>query len=394
MQQWKQEMLDAWGLPHAEEFIFNEAWDVYGGKEYTKSEFLWAMAAAAGFDMSPPAPLVSVEDWKTCAAMFEFGNPTYVGLVTPEMAGVYLTHTRELSSLEERMANRQQYLDLFKKYAKFPVLHVFYGLPMPPRELFGDCRDNSVEGRVEFVQNAYLAVGKHIDVIDKFDGAFRMFSNFYKSPVFLVGACYDCVENAFQAAKVCEREERKPFYHAAPGDAKRMGRKVQLRADWEDVKQQVMLCMCAQKFSPGTNAYAMLKAARYNLIIEGNTWHDNYWGDCTCKRCSGKSGRNALGEILMRIANMEQEEHFQLACDKAAGVVSCPRGWSDYVAAYHSNEDIYIQCPGEREVYVISSGEDFDVVALAPIAGAEKRTVSGVLRSYKHPEVYIAHRNA
>lgn len=38
------------------------------------------------------------------------------------------------------------------------------------------------------------------------------------------------------------------------------------------------------------------------LLIEGNTWHDNYWGDCKCShpKCSNK-GRNALGEILMEI---------------------------------------------------------------------------------------------
>ena len=36
-------------------------------------------------------------------------------------------------------------------------------------------------------------------------------------------------------------------------------------------------------------------------LIEGNTWHDNYWGNCTCSKCSGIIGRNQLGKTLMNI---------------------------------------------------------------------------------------------
>lgn len=33
-------------------------------------------------------------------------------------------------------------------------------------------------------------------------------------------------------------------------------------------------------------------------IIEGNYWHDNFWGQCSCEKCVGK-GKNNLGKILM-----------------------------------------------------------------------------------------------
>jgi predicted NAD-dependent protein-ADP-ribosyltransferase YbiA (DUF1768 family) len=35
-------------------------------------------------------------------------------------------------------------------------------------------------------------------------------------------------------------------------------------------------------------------------LVEQNTWHDNYWGDCRCGRPScGEPGKNYLGGILM-----------------------------------------------------------------------------------------------
>lgn len=37
------------------------------------------------------------------------------------------------------------------------------------------------------------------------------------------------------------------------------------------------------------------------ILIEGTTWHDNYWGNCTCDRCANKFGRNQLGKTLMKV---------------------------------------------------------------------------------------------
>jgi hypothetical protein len=38
-------------------------------------------------------------------------------------------------------------------------------------------------------------------------------------------------------------------------------------------------------------------------LIEGNYWHDNYWGVCTCENCvsNGIVGRNRLGTLLMKV---------------------------------------------------------------------------------------------
>ena len=34
-------------------------------------------------------------------------------------------------------------------------------------------------------------------------------------------------------------------------------------------------------------------------LIEGNNWHDNFWGDCGCNRCRSIPGQNTLGKLLI-----------------------------------------------------------------------------------------------
>jgi len=36
-------------------------------------------------------------------------------------------------------------------------------------------------------------------------------------------------------------------------------------------------------------------------LLEGNRWHDNFWGNCDCPNCRDKPGLNYLGKILMRV---------------------------------------------------------------------------------------------
>jgi len=43
-------------------------------------------------------------------------------------------------------------------------------------------------------------------------------------------------------------------------------------------------------------------------LAEYNTWHDRYWGICTCKVCH-KQGENHLGLLLMKIrADLQGEK--------------------------------------------------------------------------------------
>ena len=47
----------------------------------------------------------------------------------------------------------------------------------------------------------------------------------------------------------------------------------------------------------------LLESSNYYLI-EGNNWHDNYWGKCYCAKCTKIDGQNKLGAILMKLRDM------------------------------------------------------------------------------------------
>lgn len=129
-----------------------------------------------------------------------------------------------------------------------------------------------------------------------FRNEFFFLSNFY--PVTLHDIdfpeiTYSSVEAAFQATKTLQPDERRRFSGIAPGDAKRLGRRVALRPDWEAIKISVMEQYLRQKFSSPQLA-RQLKAVS-GAIVEDNTWGDRFWGVCR------GSGRNELGRLLEKI---------------------------------------------------------------------------------------------
>jgi ribA/ribD-fused uncharacterized protein len=81
-----------------------------------------------------------------------------------------------------------------------------------------------------------------------FFGQYRFLSNFHQCPVYFEGVQYPSTENAFMAAKTLDLSERKQFEDIEPKEAKAIGRKIQLRSDWEEVKYDVMLAVCFDKF--------------------------------------------------------------------------------------------------------------------------------------------------
>lgn len=133
-------------------------------------------------------------------------------------------------------------------------------------------------------------------VIDKFDGTeYGFLSNFYSSPIQYEGIVYPTVEHMFQALKALDIETRKKIANAAtPGQAKRLGRSVALREDWEEVKVDVMRTALQLKFSDPT-LRAKLIATGDAELIEGNTWNDRFWGVCR------GTGKNMLGHLLMEL---------------------------------------------------------------------------------------------
>ena len=137
-------------------------------------------------------------------------------------------------------------------------------------------------------------------MINEFKRKYYFLSNFYEAPVTWNGVTYRNNEAAFQSAKVISGKER--FANLDPSSAKKLGRKVQLRSDWEDIKDNVMYEICKSKFSQNETLKKRWLATGDEYLEEGTTgWHDNIWGNCNCEKCKNITGENRFGKILMKV---------------------------------------------------------------------------------------------
>jgi ribA/ribD-fused uncharacterized protein len=132
-------------------------------------------------------------------------------------------------------------------------------------------------------------------MINSFSGDYRFLSNFWPCSVMLDGEEYQTVEHAYVAAKVTDPTIRRQIQTCpTAGKAKQFGRKVKLRADWDEVKLSVMEDLLRQKFSEKSLLNRLLDTKDHELI-EGNHWNDTFLGVCN------GVGDNNLGKLLMKI---------------------------------------------------------------------------------------------
>lgn len=136
-------------------------------------------------------------------------------------------------------------------------------------------------------------------VIDSFSGEYEFLSNFANVPVVFKGIKFLNSEAAFQIQKCVERE--KEFENLNPSKAKRLGRRVEIRSDWDDVRLDVMYEVVKNKFMQNKKERKLLIETGDAVLIEGNTWKDTFWGVCN------GIGENNLGKILMKVRDEIKE---------------------------------------------------------------------------------------
>lgn len=132
-------------------------------------------------------------------------------------------------------------------------------------------------------------------IINNFRGDYFFLSNFYIAPVTYADITYTSNEAAFQAQKLADPERRIEFGGLNPSEAKKLGRHVPLRPDWEEVKIGIMYQIVTAKFMQNPALRLRLQATGSAQLEEGNTWGDTFWG-----RVNG-IGQNHLGKILMQV---------------------------------------------------------------------------------------------
>lgn len=119
---------------------------------------------------------------------------------------------------------------------------------------------------------------------------------------------YPTAEHAFQAAKcVNESDKIKILNSKSPAIAKKIGRRVKLRPDWESQKVIIMTNILRIKFGHSRMRELLSKTNNCELM-EQNSWHDVYWGACTCKK-HNSSGKNMLGNVLMEIRDVYHKQN-------------------------------------------------------------------------------------
>lgn len=139
--------------------------------------------------------------------------------------------------------------------------------------------------------------------IREFSGEYHFLSNFHPVSVEYEGVTYPSVEHAYQAAKSLDLEERDIIRSSgSAGMAKRLGRHVKVRDDWDDIKLEIMSELVYQKFYGDPDLANKLLGTRDKVLVEGNWWGDRFWGVCN------GVGYNHLGRILMAVRNLLEEE--------------------------------------------------------------------------------------
>ena len=148
-------------------------------------------------------------------------------------------------------------------------------------------------------------------MINSFTGRYAFLSNFYPCKIEFQGITYPSTEHYYVAMKVKDDQQINGRFYpvadvremiskvATPGQVKRFGRTLKLRKDWDDVKFGYMEWCLREKFKDAKLQEMLLQTGDEELI-EGNYWHDNVFGSCTCEKC-GNKGENNLGKLLMKI---------------------------------------------------------------------------------------------
>jgi ribA/ribD-fused uncharacterized protein len=135
-------------------------------------------------------------------------------------------------------------------------------------------------------------------IISEFQGEHRWLSNHVLARIVYDGHEFPTVEHAYVYSKTLVKEEQDFFLsemtEMSPGQAKRIGKSLTLRPDWDLVRLDIMRDMTTQKYNIPYYRTKLLETGDAE-IVEGNTWGDTFWG-----KCNGV-GENNLGKIIMSV---------------------------------------------------------------------------------------------
>lgn len=131
----------------------------------------------------------------------------------------------------------------------------------------------------------------------------RWLSNFTRVNVQLDGVIYPSVEHAYQAAKTEKPEERERIRKCwSAVDAKKLGKHVDIRPGWSNLRVEIMRNLLQQKFAQEP-FNSLLRGSVGMELIHLAPW-DDFWGN-------GKDGKgqNQQGVLIMEIRDVLLKEN-------------------------------------------------------------------------------------
>jgi len=139
-------------------------------------------------------------------------------------------------------------------------------------------------------------------VIDRFRGEYGFLSNFHSCEILYKGVKFPTNEHAFQYHKTILPAEQYQMLALSnsPVDAKRAGKDLTLRDDWEEIKVRLMFEINYMKFTQHSGMKGSLLGTGFAQLIEGNPYGDTYWGVCNGR------GHNVHGLVLMTVRTLLQ----------------------------------------------------------------------------------------
>ena len=140
--------------------------------------------------------------------------------------------------------------------------------------------------------------------IDIFREKYEFLSNFFPARIIFDGLEFYNAEAAYQAAKCKNPEERLQFTELYGNQAKKLGKRITVRKDWDDVKIAVMRDILFEKFTQNPMLAKYLLETGDKPLLEGNLHKDIFWGIDSKTR----EGENHLGKLLMELRAKFREE--------------------------------------------------------------------------------------
>ena len=142
-----------------------------------------------------------------------------------------------------------------------------------------------------------------MEKILEFQGNYRFLSNFYLCSFTWDGVRWSHSEAAYQSAKTANPLDRQKFINLTPSQAKRYGKQILIREDWELVRVEIMAEILYAKFSQNPSLKQLLINTGNSILIEGNSWGDCFWG---VSPVGSNNGLNHLGRLLMELRTLFQ----------------------------------------------------------------------------------------